>query len=252
MRPRIIPCLLLKNNGLVKTIKFKDPKYVGDPINCIRIFNDKEVDELVFLDIDASRLSRKPDFKLIEKLAGECFMPFAYGGGINSLEHILQLNKIGVEKVILSSKALNDLDFLEEAVNRFGSSTIVVCLDIKKNFWGNYTVYTHNATRKFDMDLSELIGHLNRISIGELIVNSIDRDGTMQGYDQELLGKVAKLADMPVVALGGAGNISHMKEVTDAAGISAVAAGSMFVFHGKHKAVLITYLNQSELTKIFK
>lgn len=246
MRARVIPTLLLKNKGLVKTIKFKNDQYIGDPINAIKIFNDKEVDELVFLDIQASKENRSPNFKYIELLAGECFMPLAYGGGVNTLNHISELNMIGVEKVIINSAGLQNPTFIKQAVDRFGSSSIVVSLDVKKNFWGKPALYTHGGSQLVNKGLFEMVELINKLNVGEIIINSIDHDGVMLGYNLELIKKVSSMVDMPVVALGGAGKMVHLKEALQA-GASAVAAGSMFVFYGPNKAVLINYPSQQEL-----
>lgn len=249
LHTRIIPCLLLKNQGLVKTVKFKKETYIGDPINAIKIFNDKEVDELVLLDITATLENRKPRFDYISELAGECFMPLAYGGGITSLDDIRALNKIGVEKVILNSIAMQDPDFVKAAVEEFGSSTIVVCMDVKKNFWGKFEVFTHAGKKGTGVSPQKFAAELEKAGVGELIIQSIDNDGVMKGYDLELIRQVSQLVSMPVVACGGAGNISHFSAALKE-GASAVAAGSMFVFHGPHKAVLINYPSQEALKAI--
>lgn len=250
MNFRIIPCLLLRNQGLVKTIKFKKEIYIGDPINAIRIFNDKEVDELVFLDILATREKRPPNLEYIKKLAGECFMPFAYGGGITNIDQIAELNAIGVEKIIVNSIAFSDASFVKRAVERFGSSTIVISIDVKKDFFGKYHVYTHGGTKKVSISLKEILNKINEWQVGEVIVNSIDKDGTMQGYDEFLIKLVTDVLDMPVIALGGAGVIKDFQSVIMNAGASAVAAGSFFVFYGPHKAVLINYPTNEQIKSI--
>jgi cyclase len=250
MDVRVIPCLLLKNQGLVKTIKFKKDIYIGDPINAIKIFNDKEVDELVFLDIMASKENRPPNMGFIKDLAGECFMPFAYGGGISTLDQIGELNSIGVEKVIINSAAFSKPGFIEQAVDRFGSSTIVISIDVKKDLFGDYTIMTNGNTIKVRGKFNEILQKINDWRVGEVIVNSIDRDGTMQGYDEVLIKKSTEILDMPVVALGGAGSIQHFKNIIDKGGVLAVAAGSLFVFYGPHKAVLIQYPSKDELLSL--
>lgn len=244
MSIRVIPSLLLSGQGLVKTVKFNKQTYIGDPINAIRIFNDKEVDELVFLDILATKEDREPNYEFIAKLAGECFMPLAYGGGIKSIEQIRKLNSIGVEKIIINTSAFLNPNFIKTAVDTFGSSTIVISLDVKKDFWGNYRVYTTKGTDKVNESLSQILQKINDWDVGEVIVNSIDRDGTMIGYDEALLRQITDVLTMPVVALGGAGKIEHLKSVIKNANVSAVAAGSLFVFYGSHKAVLINYPSQ--------
>lgn len=240
LKTRVIPCLLLKGEGLVKTVKFKNETYIGDPINAIKIFNDKEVDELVLLDILASREAKEPNFKYIESLAGECFMPLAYGGGVSKLEHIANLNSIGVEKVIINSAGINNPDFLRRAVDRFGSSSIVLSLDIKKNFMGKPYLYTHSGSKKVNLNILDFFDTINEINVGEIVINSIDHDGMMNGYNLELIKMISSRVTMPVVALGGAGKKSDFDDALKA-GASAVAAGSMFVYYGPHKAVLINY-----------
>ncbi len=252
LRTRVIPCLLLSGKRLVKTKQFKSPAYIGDPINAIKIFNDKEVDELLLFDIDATVKKTGPNFKFIEEIAGECFMPLAYGGGIQSLNDIERLNKIGVEKIVMSSVAIYNKSFLREAVREFGSSTIVVCLDVKKNFWGNYEVYTHSGAKRTGVGPVSFSKELKEVGIGELIINSIDRDGTYKGYDIELLSRIVKNVDMPVVACGGAGSLEHFAEAVKISGVSAVSAGSLFVFYGSNRAVLINYPNSDELEVLFK
>jgi cyclase len=238
MSIRVIPCLLLKNQGLVKTVKFKNEIYVGDPINAIRIFNDKEVDELVFLDILASKENRNPNIAYISNLASECFMPFAYGGGITTLDQIAELNSIGVEKVIINSAAFLDETFIPKAVERFGTSSIVLSLDFKKDLFGNYNAY---------LSFKEILTKVNQWQVGEVIINCIEKDGVMNGYDEVLIKKASSELDMPLVALGGAGTLEHMKSAVSNAGASAVAAGSFFVFYGPHKAVLINYPSIEQL-----
>lgn len=249
--PRIIPVLLLKNGGLYKTRKFKDPKYVGDPINAVKIFNEKEVDELMFLDIMATLENKKPPFEFLEKIAGECFMPLSYGGGLKDLETINAVLKVGIEKVVISSYAVENPAFIRSAADKNGSSTISVCLDVKKNFFGKYEVWIRGGTKSSGKDPVKLAVEMDRNGVGELIVNSIDRDGLMLGYDLDLLKKISGEVGVPVIACGGAGNINHMHEAVNKGGVSSIAAGSMFVFNGKHRAVLITYPGQKEIKEVF-
>jgi cyclase len=243
---RIIPTLLLHDGGLVKTIKFKNPKYVGDPINAVRIFNVKEVDELVLLDISASKEGRSPNYKEIEEIASEAFMPIGYGGGIKNLEQIEKLFKIGVEKIILNTSAFSNEKLIKEASSIYGSQSIVVSLDYKKDIWGNYRFFTLSGSNKVKGDCIDVIKRIEDLGAGEVILNSIDNDGTMSGYDLSLLEKLTKEVKLPVVASGGAGNIKDFASAIKS-GASAVAAGSMFVYHGIHRAVLISYINGKDL-----
>jgi len=246
LKPRVIPVLLLQNDGLVKTTKFKDPKYIGDPINAIKIFNDKEVDELVFLDIEASKGKRSIDYELISNIASECFMPLCYGGGIKDIESIRKILQLGVEKIAINSYAFENPDLIKEAALLFGTSTIVISIDVKKNIFGKYEIWTNGGTKKIKTGLNEAILNMEQLGAGEILINSIDKDGTMLGYDCKLIEQVSKLVSIPVVAAGGAGKILDFKNAINS-GASAVAAGSMFVFHGKHKAVLITYPSRKEI-----
>lgn len=248
---RVIPVLLLKNAGLVKTTQFKDPKYIGDPLNAVKIFNEKEVDELIFLDILATPEKKKIPLQFLEQVAQECFMPLAYGGGIKTVDEIREILKVGVEKVIINTQAVENKDFIREAVERHGSSTICVSIDVRKNFWGKYEVFTHGGRINTKLDPIKFAIEMDQSGAGELMINSIDRDGTMKGYDCDLIKKVTNEVGMPVIACGGAGTINDFAEAVNEAGASAVAAGSMFVFHGKHRAVLISYPDQMDLKRIF-
>lgn len=238
---RIIPCLLLKGEGLVKTVKFRNPKYVGDPINAVKIFNDKEVDELIFLDIEATVEGRKPPIKLISEIASECFMPLSYGGGLRNLDDVKTIFNLGVEKVIINNYAIENLDFVREASSRYGSQSIVVAVDVKRNSFGKYEIFSFGGRKKTNLSLVDHVKEMERLGAGEIFLNSINRDGTMEGYDIEMIKKVTDTVSVPVIASGGAGKISDFAEAVRKGGASAVAAGSMFVFHGKHRAVLITY-----------
>ncbi len=251
LRTRVIPVLLLRGQGLVKTIKFKNPTYVGDPINAVRIFNDKEVDELVFLDITATIENRLPQFNLIQDIATECFMPFGYGGGVHDINTAQKLLKMGSEKVVINSAAL-DLKLIEEAAQIFGSQSVVVSIDARRERRGRYQAFTHSGTKKTKKTPEEFAKEVEAAGAGEIVLNSIDRDGTMGGYDLELLQRVTQIVQIPVVAVGGAGNLKHFQEAVELGGASAVAAGSMFVFHGPHRAVLINYPTQEELKRYLK
>jgi imidazole glycerol-phosphate synthase subunit HisF len=252
LNTRVIPSLLLKGNGLVKTMKFKDPIYIGDPINAVKIFNDKEVDELIFLDISATPQSKGPNFKLIAEIATEAFMPFGYGGGITGLNDMEKLFSLGVEKVVLNTSAFKIPGLVSEASKVFGNQSIVVSVDVKKSIFGQYRVYTNCGTYDTRQTPVEYAKRMEESGAGELVINSIDRDGTMSGYDLKLVKLVADAVNIPVVALGGAGKLSDFADAVNEGKASAVAAGSMFVFQGVHKAVLITYPPQEELIKIFK
>lgn len=238
---RVIPCLLLRGHGLVKTRKFKDAVYVGDPVNAVRIFSEKEVDELVVLDIDASREGREPNYELIAEIAGECFMPVAYGGGIRSLEQVRRLIRSGVEKVVINSAAAASTDVISQAAGVFGSQAVVAGIDVRKPLIGGYKVVIKSATQDAGVRLDEHVQRLVEAGAGELLLNSVDRDGTMSGYDLDLIRSVTRAVNVPVVACGGAGSLDHLRQAVHEAGASAVSAGSMFVFHGKHRAVLINY-----------
>ena len=241
LRSRIIPCLLVKNHGLVKTVGFEAPKYVGDPINAVRIFNEKEVDELIVVDIDASTLGREPDYTLIEQLAAECRMPLCYGGGVKTSSQIERIVALGVEKVALSSGALEHPQVIEAAGASVGSQSVVVVLDVKQNKKGRYEVYTHNGTRATGRDPVELAAEMERLGAGEIMLNSIDRDGRMNGYELELIAQVRQRVSVPLTVLGGAGSLKDMEQVIARFGPIGVAAGSLFVFKGVYRAVLINY-----------
>lgn len=250
LKTRVIPCLLLKNQGLVKTVKFKNPRYLGDPINIVKIFNDKEVDELLFLDITATLEKRRPPLKLLSEIASECFMPFGYGGGVRDLEDIRQILSVGVEKVAINSQVVEDPSFIRRAADLFGSQSVVVSMDVKKRFLRKYEIWSHSGTRRVRMDPAAFARQAESMGAGELIVNSIDRDGTMEGYDIDLIRNVAESVSIPVIACGGAGNIADFSKAVQEGKASAVAAGAMFVFHGPHRAVLINVPTPEELKTV--
>ena len=253
LRSRIIPCLLVHNNGLVKTVKFKDPKYVGDPINAVKIFNEKEVDELIVLDIDATKENRGPNLKMIKNLADECRMPFCYGGGITTVEQAVKIISLGVEKIALSYSALNNISLCQEIGDVIGNQSVVVVLDVKKKkIFGGYDIYTHNGTKKSNWKLNDFISKLEEIGIGEIVINSIDNDGVMQGYDLPLIEGIREKCSMPITVIGGAGSLQHIKDLISKFKIIGAAAGSLFVFKGKYKAVLINYPNREERKPIHK
>ena len=240
-RVRVMPCLLLRGHGLVKTRKFKDPVYLGDPVNAVRIFNEKEVDELVILDIDASREGREPNYEVIAEIAGECFMPVAYGGGVKTLEQARRLIRCGVEKVVINSAATESYDVIRAVANVFGSQAVVGSIDVKKTLLGGYRVVAKSGSVEVRTPLDKHVQALVDVGVGEIFLNSVDRDGMMDGYDLSLIRRVVQQVNVPVVACGGAGTIEHLAAAVHEGGATAVAAGSMFVFHGRLKAVLINY-----------
>lgn len=239
--PRIIPCLLVHNKGLVKTVKFKNPKYVGDPINAVRIYNEKEVDELIVLDIDASVENREPDYKMIERLAIECRMPLCYGGGIKTLEQAKRIFSLGVEKIALSSAAIENKEMLSQLIEQVGSQSVVVVLDVKKKLLGGYDIMIHNGSKKTGINPVKYIESLQELGIGEIVINSVDNDGVMKGFDFGLIDNIKPILNIPMTILGGAGNLDHIGEAIKRYGLIGISAGSLFVFKGKYKAVLINY-----------
>ena len=250
-RPRVIPVLLLQNKGLVKSNKFKSFRYIGDPINAVKIFNDLRADELIFLDILASKEKRTISTDFVKKVGDEANMPFAVGGGIRSLDKINEIIAAGAEKVIINTFAVENPGFIKEAANEFGSSTIVISMDIKKKRFGKQQLYTHSGGRASAYDPVVFAKLAEENGAGELFLNSIENDGQMAGYDLELIQKVSDAVEIPVVASGGAGTLEHLKEAISIGRASAVAAGSMFVFHGNRRAVLVNYPKPSELIETF-
>lgn len=249
IKHRVIPALLLSHGGLVKTLKFKNPKYVGDPINAIRIFNDKEVDELMVIDITASKENLEPNYALIEEFAGECFMPLAYGGGVNSVEQAAKIFSLGVEKICLQSGALSNPKLVGEIAAQFGNQSVMVSVDVKRNWMGKPSVYANTGSHKLKMPWLQLTEQLVDAGAGEVLLNAVDRDGTLTGPDLELIREAAVIS-VPLIAVGGISSLSDIKAAIGA-GASAVAAGAYFVFHGPHRAVLITYPRYSELEDLF-
>ncbi|MCU7548490.1 AglZ/HisF2 family acetamidino modification protein [Chitinophagaceae bacterium LB-8] len=247
LRSRITPCLLVHKKGLVKTVGFKDPKYVGDPINAVKIFNEKEVDELIVLDIDASVEGRGPDFNLIKNLAVECRMPFCYGGGVSAVEEAKKIISLGAEKVALSSAVFKDFDLIKRIGDAVGIQSVVVVLDVKKkSFLGGYEIYIHNGKKATGIKVKDFVEKLDKIGVGEIVINSIDRDGKMEGYDFTLIDIVRNATEVPITILGGAGNVEDIRKVISKYRIIGVAAGSLFVFKGKYRAVLINYPGKKE------
>lgn len=248
---RIIPCLLVQNSGLVKTVKFKNANYIGDPINAVKIFNDKEVDELVFLDIESSKKNTPINFNFLKKIAEECFMPLCYGGGIKSIDDIKKLFTIGFEKVSINSNAFYNPSLISEAAKIFGSQSIVVSVDVKKNLWGKYSVYIDGGKTNTKVNPIEYIKKMELLGAGEIFLNYINNDGKMEGYNLELINEVSNNVNIPVIACGGAGEMEDFVQAINN-GASAVAAGSYFVYYGINKAVLINYPDRDEIKKYFK
>lgn len=250
-RHRVIPVLLLQNDGLVKTKQFGKSVYLGDPLNAINIFNDKEVDELIFLDINATRYNKSIDFDLIRDIAQECFMPFGYGGGIKTIQDVEKLFQLGVEKVILNSSLANK-ELIQKAIKMFGSQSIVASIDIKKNKNNNYGVYSYLKKAFISDDIVDYIKNIEKQNIGEIFVNNIDRDGMQNGYDIDLMKLLSYNVNIPVIACGGASSLNDIKTIISKTKVSAVAAGSIFVFYGVHNAVLITYPKYDELKNVLE
>ena len=250
-RIRVIPSLLMENGGLVKTVQFGKRTYLGDPINIIRIFNDKEVDEVALLDISATPEKRGPDYAAIEKIASQCFMPLAYGGGITRIEEIRTLFKLGVEKAVLNTAAIATPELITEAANAFGAQAIAISIDVKKSWTGKYDVVTRCGKQSASRSPVEWAKEAVRLGAGEILLNSIDRDGTMKGYDLALIKSVTSAVNVPVIACGGANTLDDFRDAVREGRAAAVAAGSMFVFHGKHRAVLINYPTQASLKQTF-
>ena len=252
LRPRIIPSLLIQDNGLVKTVNFKNAKYVGDPINAVRIFNEKEVDELAIFDIDATVKGNEPNYSLIERLASQSMMPLCYGGGVKTVEQAQRIFSLGIEKIALSSAILQNSKLITDISERVGSQSVIVVLDVKKKLLGGYEVYTHNGKKATGINPINFAEEAQRLGAGEIVINSIDKDGVMKGYDLDLIAKVREKISLPMTVLGGAGSLSDIEKVIDQHGVIGVAAGSLFVFKGPYKAVLINYPTQLEKNAIFK
>lgn len=247
LRPRIIPCLLIQDGGLVKTTKFKDPKYVGDPINAVRIFNEKEADELVVLDIDATVVGVEPNYQRIAHLAAECRMPLCYGGGIKTVDQARKIIQLGVEKVAISSMAVESPSMLQAIANEIGQQSVVVVLDVKKKLMSKtYEVWTHNASKNTKKNVIDIIKEVQSCGAGEIVLNFIEHDGTMKGYPIDFIKSIRSYVHVPFTILGGAGSLDDLGELVAACGIVGVSAGSLFVFKGKYRAVLINYPTQQQ------
>jgi imidazole glycerol-phosphate synthase subunit HisF len=249
---RVIPCLLLSGTGLVKTYKFKEPKYLGDPRNAVKIFNEREVDELMILDINATILENKPQFDLLREIVSEAFMPVGYGGGLSNVQDAAKMLQLGVEKVVINSASVERPEYIKEAAREFGSQSVVVSIDVKKSFFSRYEIHTRGGRKNTKLSPAAFAQKMEDFGAGEILLNSIDRDGTQAGYDLDLIREVSKVVRVPVVAVGGAGNLLDFRRAVQEGGASAVAAGSIFVFHGKHRAVLISYPEQIALAELFE
>lgn len=252
LRPRIIPSLLIHDKGLVKTVKFKDHKYIGDPINAVKIFNEKEVDELAVFDIDATVLGNEPNYILIEKLANQSRMPLCYGGGVKTVKQAQRIFSLGVEKIALSSSIIQNPNLITEISEKVGSQSVIVVLDVKKKLLGGYEIYTHNGKKSTGISPIKFAKIAQKSGAGEVIINSIDNDGMMNGFDMNIIAKVREEITIPLTVLGGAGNLEDIKKVILKNGIIGVAAGSLFVFRGVYKAVLINYPSKEEKNTLYK
>jgi len=253
LRPRIIPCLLVHNKGLVKTVQFKDPKYVGDPLNAVKIFNEKEADELMLIDIDASVQGNDPDFDLIKNIASECRMPLCYGGGVKTIEQAQRIINLGAEKVAFSSALVEDPGLISKVGDVIGHQSVVGVIDVKKKgLFRKHEVYIHNAKKSTGLDPVKFSELLASKGIGEIVINSVDLDGEMKGYDFELIEKIKSKVNLPVTALGGAGSLEHIEKLIEKFGLIGAAAGSLFVFKGVYKAVLINYPNPEQKLEMIK
>jgi imidazole glycerol-phosphate synthase subunit HisF len=249
LKHRVIPCLLLRNGGLVKTMKFANPKYIGDPINAIRIFNEKEVDEIMVLDITATKEQKNPNYALIEQFAGECFMPLCYGGGIQTVDQAQRLFSIGVEKVCLQTSVFKNVDIITKIADRFGSQSVLISIDIKKNWLGKYQLYSAASGRLLSKPWKDFLTETVAAGAGEVVLNAVDQDGMMNGMDTGLIHEASSAISVPLIAVGGVGSLDDIKAAVNA-GASAVSAGAFFVFQGPLRAVLITYPQYSELANL--
>lgn len=252
LKTRIIPCLQLIDESLVKTVKFSKQQYIGDPINTVRIFNELEVDELCFLDIRASIQNRSPKIKILREIADECFMPLSYGGGIKSLDEAKEILSIGFEKIVINTQAYYDPTIVKRISGHFGSQSLIASIDVKKNVWGNYVVYIKDGTEKINMDPVEWAQKLENLGAGEILLTSIDRDGTWGGFDLEITKKIANSVNVPVIANGGAGKIEHIRDIVKNGYASAVGLGSMVVYQKEGMGVLVNFPDKIDLENILQ
>ena len=249
LRTRVIPCLQLVDDSLVKTVKFSNHSYIGDPINTVRIFNELEVDELCFLDIRATLENRDPNFKILSEIADECFMPLSYGGGIKNANSAKKILSIGFEKIVINTQAYNSPELITQIANHSGNQSVIVSIDIKRNFFGKYKIYTNDGTKKRDLDPIEWVKRLEDLGAGELLVTSMDRDGTWEGYDLDFLKTITDSVNIPVIANGGAGSLLHLSEAVKKSNVSALALGSMVVYQNKGMGVLVNFPDKINIEK---
>ncbi|MDC1400418.1 AglZ/HisF2 family acetamidino modification protein [Polaribacter sp.] len=252
LQTRIIPCLLLKDDSLVKTVNFKKPAYIGDPVNTARIFNELEVDELVLLDISATNNNRKPDFKILAELANECFMPLAYGGGINNFEDAKKIFKTGIEKVIINTVVFEKPEFVTQLAEHFGNQAVVVSIDVKKNFFGKYQVYSNSGSKKQKIDPVEWAIEVEKLGAGEILLTAIHQEGTWSGFDLDIIKKISNAVKIPIIANGGASSISDIEKAVIEGQASAVSLGSMVVYQNKGMGVLVNFPDKNNFEMILK
>lgn len=250
LKTRIIPVLLLKDESLVKTVQFGKYGYIGDSINTCRIFNELEVDELCFLDISASKERKEPDYKILQEISNECFMPLSYGGGVFNFEQAEKIFKIGFEKIIINSASFTHPGLISEIAKVYGSQAVVVAVDVKKNFWGKYEVFGVSGTVNHKKNPVDWVKEVENLGAGEILLTSIDREGTWKGFDVELVRKITDTTTLPVIAHGGAGSVKHIEDVVKMGKASAVALGSMVVYQKQGLGVLVNFPDKRVLEQI--
>lgn len=250
LKTRVIPCLQLIGDSLVKTVKFKNPSYIGDPINTVRIFNELEVDELCFLDIRASQEHREPPIEILRQISNECFMPLSYGGGLRNFETAKLIMSIGFEKLVVNTQASRQLELITKLADHFGTQAVIGSIDVKKNIFGKYNVYVNGGADKIDVDVVKWAQKLENAGVGEILITSMDKEGTWSGFDVELTKKVSDAVGVPVIANGGAGSVEHISEVVKKANASAVCLGSMVVYQQKGMGVLVNFPDKYKLASL--
>jgi imidazole glycerol-phosphate synthase subunit HisF len=247
LKTRVIPCLQLIGDSLVKTIKFKNPSYIGDPINTVRIFNELEVDELCLLDITASQENREPPIEILQQISNECFMPLSYGGGLKDFDTAKKIMAIGFEKLVVNTQAWRRLELITKLSEHFGAQAVIGSIDVKKNLFGKYNVFISDGTEKIDMDVIDWAKKLQEAGAGEILITSMDKDGTWSGFDIELTRKVSDALSVPVIANGGAGSIAHIGEAVKKGNASAVCLGRMVVYQQKGMGVLVNFPDKTKI-----